>query len=273
MKRRTIKTVIRKKINEWLNSISDLTVRKMLEDNIIVTGGCITSMLLNEPVNDFDIYLKTQDAALLAAKYYVGQLPYEDVEFDTDDPERVSIYIKAEDIIENDTAEEFDRDQVIEDQEDKKYNPAFITENAITLSDKIQIIMRFIGEPAEIHKNYDFIHCTNYWSSWDNELYLNQPALEAIISKELVYSGSKYPVCSMIRTRKFIRRGWQINAGQYVKMAFQISELDLSDVAVLQEQLVGVDTVYFSSLIRTLEKRQEPITADYICDILDKMFD
>ena len=34
----------------------------------------------------------------------------------------------------------------------------------------------------------------------------------------------------MIRTRKFLKRGWHINAGQYLKMCFQISELDLSDI-------------------------------------------
>ena len=48
-----------------------------------------------------------------------------------------------------------------------------------------------------------------------------------LLARQLVYQGSKYPICSMIRTRKFLQRGWHINAGQYLKMAFQVSELDL----------------------------------------------
>jgi hypothetical protein len=56
---------------------------------------------------------------------------------------------------------------------------------------------------------------------------LRAEALESILTKELRYVGSRYPLCSVIRTRKFLARGWTINAGQYVKMCFQISQLDL----------------------------------------------
>lgn len=86
--------------------------------------------------------------------------------------------------------------------------------NAITLSHRLQIVNRFYGKPDEIHDNYDFVHCTNYWTSWDSELVLRPAALEALLTRELRYVGSKYPVCSLIRVRKFTARGWSINAGQ-----------------------------------------------------------
>ena len=66
--------------------------------------------------------------------------------------------------------------------------------------------------------------------------------------------GSKYPLCSIIRTRKFIQRGYTINAGQYLKMAMQLNELDLKDVSVLQDQLIGVDSAYFDMVIRCNKK-------------------
>ena len=120
-----------------------------------------------------------------------------------------------------------------------KYRPVFMSTNAITLSGKIQIILRFYGDPDEIHKNYDYVHCTNYWESKEGKLTLRQPALEALMARELRYVGSKNPICSMIRMRKFIRRGWQINAGQILKMVMQISELDLKDIRVLEDHLTG----------------------------------
>nr|MCU0343906.1 T9SS type A sorting domain-containing protein [Ignavibacterium sp.] len=46
---------------------------------------------------------------------------------------------------------------------DKKYRPVFISENAITLSDKVQLVIRFYGTPAEIHDNYDYAHCMCYF--------------------------------------------------------------------------------------------------------------
>jgi hypothetical protein len=158
-----------------------------------------------------------------------------------------------------------------------KYRPIFLTGNAITLSDKIQLVIRFYGSPEEIHKNYDFIHCCNYWVSKNNELVLNPKALESILAKHLFYQGSLYPISSVIRTRKFLKQGWHINAGQYLKMCFQISNLDLTDLDVLEDQLTGVDQAYFIEVINYCKKRKEEdenfeLTQPYICTIIDKIF-
>lgn len=165
----------------------------------------------------------------------------------------------------------------IENNKKEPYRVIFMTSNAITLSNNIQIVIRFYGNPEEIHKNYDYVHCTNYWLANDCKLYLNQPALESILSKTLYYIGSLYPICSMIRVRKFIKKGWHINAGQFLKIAFQISELNLQDINVLDDQLVGVDNAYFFQIIEYLKERQikEPdlkINSAYLTSIIDKIF-
>lgn len=200
-------------------------------------------------------------------------------------PERVKIYVKSSGVTaESDVVLEGPFEDVFEvlpvddlTPPKPKYRPVFLSPNAITLSDKIQLVIRFYGEPEDIHSNYDFIHCTNYWTSRDNKLVLNPLALESLMAKELKYMGSKYPICSMIRTRKFIKRGFHINAGQYLKMAFQISELDLQDLDVLEDQLVGVDSAYFNQLISALvsQKEKDPnfnIDGSYLADIIDKIF-
>lgn len=160
-----------------------------------------------------------------------------------------------------------------------KYHVKYMTNNAITLSDNIQIVLRFYGEPEQIHSNYDFIHCCSYYTSWDQNLELPSDALEAIINKELIYCGSKYPICSIIRSRKFLNRGWHINAGQYVKMAIQISELDLKNLHVFEEQLIGVDSAYFGAVIEQIEKDKASLGASfevdsmYLINIINKVFD
>ncbi len=164
--------------------------------------------------------------------------------------------------------------QDAEPKEDKpKYRPVFLSSNAITLSDKVQLVTRFFGDPDKIHKNYDFVHCTNYWTSWDNQLVLRPEAVESLLAKELRYVGSKYPLCSVIRTRKFIQRGWACTAGQYLKMIMQLQELDLKDVAVLEEQLTGVDTAYFVEVIEALKKRDaKRVDAAYLVELIDRIF-
>jgi hypothetical protein len=167
--------------------------------------------------------------------------------------------------------------KALEDEKKEKYRVVFMSSNAITLSNQIQLVIRFYGPAEEIHKNYDFIHCTNWWNSKDATLVLNQSALESILAKRLYYVGSLYPVCSVIRTRKFIERGWRINAGQYLKMLFQVSELDLTNIEVLEDQLVGVDCAYFYQVVDWCKQKQTEnpefkVTAPYLVSIIDKIF-
>lgn len=267
MKLKTIDSIINKKIDHWISSIDDESVRQGLKENVIVTGGCITSMLLNEDVNDFDIYFKDSNIAKRVAEYYTkDEMGDYDmiIEGPNDDyfveKGRVKIFLKSRGILNK------------KKKDVMKYEPVYFSSNAITLSDKIQLIMRFTGSPEEIHSNYDFIHVTNYWTS-KTGLVVNKEALVSILTKELVYRGSRYPICSVIRTRKFIKRGWTINAGQYLKMAFQINDLNLNDPRVLEDQLVGVDSAYFEALIEKLnDKNYQDLSGDKICEIIDEIF-
>lgn len=291
MKSKTIKAIIRKKINQWSASIGDEAVRKIVEKNCIVTGGCIASMLLKEPVNDFDVYFRTKEAVLAVAKYYVAQfesdashglavqeMPDGRIRIATEGGYRGETAGAVETLADPGEIEDVYQDAeakalATEDDGAAKYRPVFLSTNAITLSNKIQIVLRFYGEPDAIHENYDFVHCTNYWSIWDDHLALRQPALESLLARELRYVGRKYPVCSVIRLRKFINRKWTVNAGQILKMLMQISSLDLTDPAVLEDQLTGVDSAYFCQLIKKLkEKDPEKVNVGYLVEIIDRLF-
>ncbi len=288
MKRKTIKAIINKKVTDFIDSIKDPILREQLRNNIIVTGGCITSMLLNEEVNDFDIYFRNRETTIMVAKHYteLAKEKFDTLNITVDDSkdDRVSIKVKSRGVVEekNETEEIHDEEQQQDtkfDKEDKgeKYRVVHLSSNAITLSHGVQLVLRFYGEPDVIHANYDFVHTMCYYSSWDNKLELPAQALEAIITKELIYQGSKYPLCSIIRTRKFIKRGWSINAGQYCKMAFQLNEFDLTDINVLEEQLMGVDAAYFNRMIEQLREQKEKdpnftFDSSYIATIINKIF-
>ena len=298
MNRKTIKKIISKKHEDFLASIDDENVKKLIDKNSIITGGSIVSLLLNENVKDFDYYFTNKETCKAVAEYYVKKFIQLHPEWsDTlrkpevvEENDRIKIHVPSAGVAGEEPEQEY-VERVISEADDissepldtpsedtkEKYRPVYISTNAITLSDKVQLVIRFCGEAEDIHKNYDFSHCTNYWTSKDKKLTLQPTALEAILTKQLYYQGSLYPICSVIRTRKFIKQGWHINAGQFLKMCFQISELDLKDINVLSEQLVGVDQAYFIDLINYCKKRQEEdkdfqITMPYIVSIVDKIF-
>jgi hypothetical protein len=328
----TIKLILRKKIREWLSSIEHEELRKELGDNVIVTGGAITSMLLGEKINDYDFYLRTRESTLRASVYYalmfnkINEIkvnkhvkPYK-VEVRTENrkniknetEERIVFKLQSAGIVSETQAEynyfegsgeaatdDFaeslsDSDAVMHDPtddtvaliedtnealkkaEDKKpYRPIFITDNAVSLANRVQLITRFYGPPEEIHKNFDFIHATCWYDYKNNHLELPNEALKAILSKTLIYSGSLYPIASIFRIRKFLNRGWRISVGQMMKIIWQINEINLKDFDILKEQLLGVDVAYMHQLVTELQntKAHEKIDSAYVTAILDKIFD
>lgn len=311
MNRKKVARIFVRKHKDFLTSIEDENVKKLISENSIITGGAIASLLLNQKVNDFDYYFTDEATCKAVAEYYVSQFiknnpeckikpkvkiedhrvkvhvqsagaaseagddPYKYFEAEPQDDaggfvdEITSVLDEGDDI----PAEEMEN---LGDKS-KKYRPVFMTSNAITLANKVQLIIRFYGNPEEIHKNYDFVHCTNYWTSKDKELVLHPDALESLLSRHLFYVGSLYPICSVIRTRKFLKTGWHINAGQYIKMLFQVSELDLTNIETLEDQLTGVDNAYFYQIIDWFRKKIEEdenfkIDGTYLASIIDKIF-
>lgn len=308
MNKRLIARILQKKHDDFVSSIKDERVRNLVNKNSIITGGSIASMLLGTSVKDYDYYFTNQETVIAVANYYIKQFneAHPDITRKPHlyyDDNRVKIIVQSAGVVSEAgdnsyqyfenlpdevgqqyvekvvTAADETNAKYIEEMEAEqgKYRPVFMSANAITLSDKVQLVIRFYGNAEEIHRNYDFIHCCNYWTSADGKLVLNPAALESLLCKHLQYQGSLYPVCSVIRTRKFLKDGWYINAGQYLKMCFQISELDLSNITVLEEQLTGVDAAYFFQVIEYCKKKQDEdptfkVTAPYLVSIIDKIF-
>ena len=270
MNGKNIKKHLNNKLRDWISNIDDENIKKILKENVIVTGGAIVSLLTDETLHDYDVYFRTKEACLAVATYYVGRWnglhPDKPVSIRcNDETGKIDCFVSSKGIADEDeentsnisynfasTEDEIDEalDEESESEDKEKYRPRFITSNAITLTDKVQIVIRFYGEVEEIHKNYDF---------------------------ELYYIGSKYPLCSIIRTRKYLERGYHINAGQYVKMCMQLNELDLKDVKVLEDQLTGVDTTYFRIMVDALQSHMEStgektVDTTYAMNLINKLF-
>jgi hypothetical protein len=306
MQLKTIKKIITAKMEEWLSTIEDKALQAKVRKNIVVSGGCITALLQKVPVNDFDVYIQDMDVLVALAKYYFGgtnggdnqvwdgrkkdmlvknfcesKRNYREAEhkgvvegfawdqseaavrLKTLQPDQVKLNIQSAGIR---------YDQAETNKENKKYQVAFLSQNAISLTDDVQIVLRFSGTVENIHKTFDFIHATNYFTFAEGVV-LNMEALQSIITKSLVYQGSLYPLTSIIRMKKFILRGWTINAGEILKIMFQISELDLRNIEVLEQQLIGVDIAYFAKLIEVLRNSgKEDFTSAYLSSLIDKVF-
>lgn len=293
MQIKTIEQNIREKLIEWLNTITDKSLAIDVKKHLLLSGGSIASMLLNEPVNDYDIYLTDMDVLKRLTQYYVSNYFITifdgrdknillskyggDIEYNNSylsslrnlKSNQIKLYFPSADAGVR-IVEKMNEETLV------KYSPTYFSPNAITLTDDIQIVLRFCGDVTTIHKTFDFVHATNYFT-FNRGLVRNLDAIESILTKRLKYQGSHYPLTSIIRAKKFIKRGFDISAGEMLKIMFQISELDLTNPDVLEEQLVGVDVEYFSTLIKMLRTKTDldkdfKITSSYINEIIDKVF-
>lgn len=279
--------------------------QQQVKDDVIVTGGAFTSMLQGELPNDLDIYFTTNTIAQLVSYFFINKMKDKgkltktshvhqiraDIRSDNSgvhilirsqgiasehiDPSKYKYFEMYPEAATDDFFAEYKKNYGKQIPESgKSYDVIFMTSNAITLNNGLQFIIRFTGTPEEIHSNFDFIHATNYWT-WESGVVYNLEALRATHEKRLYYFGSKFPVATIFRLKKFIERGWRISAGEIVKIMFDVSQLDLTDVNILREQSIGMDSAYFSDAISIIVNREDSdkdLDRTYLFQVLEKVF-
>lgn len=116
------------------------------------------------------------------------------------------------------------------------------TGNAITLSNKIQLITKFSGEPEYVIDKFDFHHTQCCYDCGTGKLHLTDTVEATIKDKALVYTGSEYAVSTLLRIPKYIKRGWSITPVQHMRIIMDVNlNYNLDDSNVLKDQLMGVD--------------------------------
>jgi hypothetical protein len=183
MKAKQIEKLLTGVMNNFLESISDNYIKDIIKNNSYITGGCIPSMLIDEFVNDYDIYFYTKEDADGVKKYF-------------------------------ETAHTKNKDD--------KFHVKLITDNAINLSDKIQLITKFWGDPSFVTDEFDWQHIKSWYSCKEEKLYLTSDVYQLVVEKELIYTGSDYPLSSLMRLKKYIKKGWNVSNTTILHIALDI---------------------------------------------------
>lgn len=175
MQSKTIKTILESKMNDWLSTIVDEKLREKVKENLLVSGGSIASMYSNEQVNDYDVYIQDIDVLKSLAKYYTKDIETIKILDGRKKQELVDIINKDYQKIESEegikgidmnnqyaiSLRNLKEDQIklflgqaglrenedATDDEKLKYILLFFSPNAISLSNDLQIVLRFWGTP------------------------------------------------------------------------------------------------------------------------------
>jgi hypothetical protein len=250
MKAIAIEKLLKGLSDNFLNSIKDEILKEEVKNNFFIAGGCIPSMMLNEFVSDFDIYFTNKETADKIREYYKGNIVF---------PVMMNYTVE--------TTDEFTKIKYNEEVKKNSFLPIFISPQAITLTDKVQLITKFYGEPKDVVENFDWAHLKSYFKY--PKLFINDSTYRLINEKELIYTGSRYPLSSFLRTRKYIKKGWTISAKESLKIALELAKYDLTDLIVLRDQLMGVDPLYMLSVLKEIEGKKWEI--DELIEKLDNL--
>lgn len=231
-------------------------VEILRKNNVVIAGGSITSVFSGMPINDYDLYCKSQQ------EY-------------------------------NSLLKDF-RDYIV--KPNLEGNPigteVFITENAVTFrcnKKMYQVIYTHLRNKelslhltaADIIKEFDFTVCMGAYDFMEGCFSFHYQFLEHIARRILMFNPeSKYPICALGRVKKYVKKGYHISGAEIVKMSLCVANLEMNNYTDLKEQLLGIDTFLFKDLTDDLiEKHGKDAKIDYgmvmemIEESLDKLND
>ena len=173
-----VKEVIKAKLDSFNKTVGKL--HNNFTRSYFVTGGCIGSLLRNETPKDYDIFFFSKLKADAIIDLYTNDKSYMD-------------QVK--------TVEEAYRDLQI--------GQMVITENATTLKNDLQLITKNYGEPKDIRKTFDFVHCLPYYDTRDDKLYISREQYDLNMNKKMKPNNST--AIASWRIAKYQERGftWQ----------------------------------------------------------------
>ena len=140
---------------------------------------------------------------------------------------------------------------------------------------RVQLIKRIYGQPCIVIGRFDYTICMAAYLPMSGQIVLEKDFLYHLSGKELHYNIGEYPLASLWRAKKYLKKGFDFPAVEIIKLALTINNLKIKDYKGLKEQLEGIDTLFLMDLTNALLKKGDEEfelgkAIDFIEDILAK---
>lgn len=204
-------------------------IRRYIGDNLVtmwqtqgvnfsVAGGACTSVFSGMPINDADVFFVTTDDFTLASRLLGSGYGYQ-LKFQTD------------------VADSY--------------------QNEVT-GHKLQLIQKIFGEPVDIIRQFDFTVCQCAWSGRHEKFVMVDQFLQHLAERHLAFNiEAKYPIASLYRAMKYVKKGYQFTGIEAIKLALCIHNLTIKSYQDLKEQLEGIDTLILKDLTDKLIEKKD----------------
>jgi len=268
--------------------LSSTVFNKEILCSSFIAGGAIVSIAKEEVVKDYDLFFTTPKAAQAVFNTIIQKLnlgSYFKLEFEVDpiNPNlqrgKLALVRENKSTLEE-LIEQFNTNaKGIRGNRRVKVYPSYLSKNAISLSNGVQLIFRFVGEPKEVFTTFDYEHCKVYWRPNPLGLLLGSVhyegrSQESLAKNELIYTGNTRFVLSAIsRLNKFIKRGWGVSPSSLLSLAVSASKVNWTDPVALEEELLGIYGIESKTLkiILGMCSEENKVDLDKIVQVLGEV--
>lgn len=170
--------------------------------NCWIAGGSIRDYFSKEKIKDIDLFFPNEEHFIKCLSYF-------------------GIYKN------NSLLESFQGGNNYETK-NKDTEIVFQNNNAIKINYKkqtIDIIKHYFESPEETILNFDFTCCS---AAIDGKnIYIHDTFFQDLASKRLIINSLPYPVSSLYRLQKYIKKGYTMCSGGLISLAMAISEKEI----------------------------------------------
>jgi hypothetical protein len=181
-------------------------------------GGAVTSMVQGSKVNDYDLFFRDKETAMLVRDRIVKRYPK-----------------NSPDIYETPNA--------------LTWKPQKLQIISVLTGNEDEVLNSFDFEHCKFSWTPDALN------PYQGRLQFSQKAMNALASKALVYSGGASSVITAIlRIRKFGARGFTITASSALKIAQDCAKIDFNDPEKVLHELHSVYSLDEAFVLKLMEK-------------------
>ena len=189
----------------------------MKEHGAFIAGGAITSIFGSSRINDFDLFFPDET--------------------------------KLNEAIGSELVKDARKDQKTVE-----------TDSALSLivdKHRLQLIKAVFGTPKEVIDSFDFTICKGAFHLKDGFIF-GDDFFQHLAQRRLVFNiKAGFPICSLYRARKFIKRGFSLSGIEAIKLGLSIQSLKIETYKDLRKQLMGIDTLFLKELTDSLKGQEE----------------
>lgn len=178
------------------------------ENNVMLAGGALTSILTNKPINDYDLYFKSKKDVLS----FLAEVKENDWL-----PSYTFIFTCATD-------------------KSISFRSNSFGESLIQL-----IHQGYYKDLYAVFSDFDFTINMIGYDFAEDEVYYHQDAMQHLAQRILVTDGgTKFPLVSVLRAAKYEDRGYKISKKEMVKLLLQVSAMNLTSYEEVAKHIGGM---------------------------------